>query len=152
MSQGPACFQFRRRDCVAIGPRSHTDPAQGFNRGRGGRPGAALRGVGARARALLGPPPPATMETMPTAVSAVSPARRVAAIVLRRVEEEGAYADRALAGGASRARLDAREHGFATALAFGAVQRRRTLDHVIERLARRPVDRLDPAVRDALRL
>lgn len=89
---------------------------------------------------------------MPPVASAVSPARRVAATVLRRVEDDGAYADRALAGEASRAGLDSREHAFATALAFGAVQRRRTLDHVIERLARRPADQLDPPVRDALRL
>ena len=32
-------------------------------------------------------------------------------------------------------------------LAYGAVQRRATLDHVIEALAGRPVDRLEPAVR-----
>ncbi|MDO8212752.1 transcription antitermination factor NusB [Conexibacter sp. CPCC 206217] len=89
---------------------------------------------------------------MPSVASAVSPARRVAAAVLRRVEQDGAYADRALAGEAVRAGLQPREYGFATALAYGAVQRRRTLDHVIERLARRPVDQLDPVVRDALRL
>jgi 16S rRNA (cytosine967-C5)-methyltransferase len=84
--------------------------------------------------------------------SPVSPARRVAAAVLRRASDEGAYADRALAGEAERAGLDGRERAFATALAYGAVQRRRTLDHVIERLARRPVAQLDPPVRDALRL
>lgn len=89
---------------------------------------------------------------MSPAVAAVSPARQVAAAVLRRVEADGAYADRALAGEARRAGLDPREHAFATALAFGAVQRRRTLDHVIERLARRPVAQLDAPVRDALRL
>lgn len=89
---------------------------------------------------------------VPSVASAVSPARRVAAAVLRRVEQDGAYADRALAGEAVRAGLQPREYGFATALAYGAVQRRRTLDHVIERLASRPVDQLDPAVRDALRL
>ena len=87
----------------------------------------------------------------PTA-SAVSPARRVAAAVLRRVERESAYADRALAAEATRARLDARERAFATQLAYGGVQRRRTLDHVIAACAGRPVDQLDQPVRDALRL
>lgn len=82
----------------------------------------------------------------------VSPARHVAATVLRRVEQEGAYADRALAAEATRAGLDARERAFATRLAYGAVQRRRTLDHVIAACAGRPVERLDPPVRDALRL
>lgn len=82
----------------------------------------------------------------------VSPARNVAATVLRRVERDGAYADRALAAAAARAGLDARERAFATQLAYGAIQRRRTLDHVIAACAGRPVRRLDPPLRDALRL
>jgi 16S rRNA (cytosine967-C5)-methyltransferase len=82
----------------------------------------------------------------------VSPARRVAAAVLRRVEREGAYADRALAAEATRAGLDARERAFATQLAYGAVQRRRTLDHVIASCAGRPVEQLDRSILDALRL
>ncbi len=86
------------------------------------------------------------------AASAVSPARRVAAAVLRRVEAGGAYADRALAAEATRAGLDPRERAFATQLAYGAVQRRRTLDHVIAACAGRPAEQLDAPVRDALRL
>ncbi|HZV75619.1 MAG TPA: 16S rRNA (cytosine(967)-C(5))-methyltransferase RsmB, partial [Conexibacter sp.] len=87
-----------------------------------------------------------------TAAAAVSPARHVAAAVLRRVDDADAYADRALAGEATRAGIDARERAFATQLVYGAVQRRRTLDHVIVRCARRPVEQLDAPVRDALRL
>ncbi len=79
-------------------------------------------------------------------------ARAVALAVLRRVFEQGAYADRALAAEAGRARLEPRERGLATALAFGAVQRARTLDHHAERLAGRPAARLDPPVRALLRL
>ena len=94
--------------------------------------------------------PPSTRPPAPAA--AVSPARRGAAVVLRRVEQEGAYADRALAGEARRAGLDPRERAFATRLAYGAVQRRRTLDHVIAACAGRPVAQLDAPVRDALRL
>jgi 16S rRNA (cytosine967-C5)-methyltransferase len=94
------------------------------------------------------------MHGMPAkaAASAVSPARRVAATVLARVERESAYADRALAAEATRAGLAARERAFATRLAYGAVQRRRTLDHVIAACAGRPVARLEAPVRDALRL
>jgi 16S rRNA (cytosine967-C5)-methyltransferase len=84
--------------------------------------------------------------------SSVSPARLVAATVLRRVEREGAFADRALAAEATRAGLDSRERAFATQLAYGAVQRRRTLDHAIAACSGRPVDQLDEPVRDALRL
>ena len=81
-----------------------------------------------------------------------SPARRAAFAVLRRVFEDGAWADRALRGEAERLELDARDLALATQLAYGAVQRRATLDHVIETLANRPVERLEPAVVAALRL
>ena len=48
--------------------------------------------------------------------------------------------------------LDARDRALATRLAYGAVQRRATLDHLIETLAGRPVARLEPLVLAALRL
>ena len=53
---------------------------------------------------------------------------------------------------ARRLGLDARERALATRLAYGAVQRRATLDHLIEALAGRPVARLEPPVLAALRL
>jgi len=80
----------------------------------------------------------------------VTPARRAAFEVLLRVFEDGAYADRALRSATED--LDDRDRALARRLAFGAVQRVRTLDHVIEELGRRPVRRLDPPVRAALRL
>ena len=49
-------------------------------------------------------------------------------------------------------RLDERERAFAQRLAYGAVQRVRTLDHAIDTLGKRPVRKLDPPVRAALRL
>ncbi|HEV2821301.1 MAG TPA: 16S rRNA (cytosine(967)-C(5))-methyltransferase RsmB [Solirubrobacteraceae bacterium] len=78
-----------------------------------------------------------------------TPARRAAYAVVHRVFEEGAYADRALHGEARE--LEPRERALAHQLAFGTVQRARTLDHVIERLAR-PPQRLDAPTRTALRL
>ena len=45
-----------------------------------------------------------------------------------------------------------RERSQAQRLAYGAVQRRGTADHLIEELAARPVERLDPPVLAALRL
>lgn len=80
----------------------------------------------------------------------VSPARAAAHRVLLRVFEEGAWADRALRSEASS--LDERDHALAMQLAFGAVQRARTIDHAIEQLGRRPVRKLDAPVRAALRL
>jgi 16S rRNA (cytosine967-C5)-methyltransferase len=79
-------------------------------------------------------------------------ARACALAVLRRVFEDGAFADRALHGEARRLRLDERERALAMRLAYGAVQRRATLDHVIETLAGRPVERLEPLGLGALRL
>jgi 16S rRNA (cytosine967-C5)-methyltransferase len=76
-----------------------------------------------------------------------SPARRTALTVLRRVEEQGAYADRALHGDARD--LDPRDRALAKRLVFGTVQRRGTLDWIVAQ----HVDRkLDPPVRAALLL
>ena len=80
----------------------------------------------------------------------ISPARTAAFEVLRRVFEEDAYADRALR--TAVAGLDPRDRALARRLAFGAVQRVRTLDYAIETLGRRRVAKLDPPVRAALRL
>jgi 16S rRNA (cytosine967-C5)-methyltransferase len=77
----------------------------------------------------------------------VSPARRAAHAVVRRALAEGAYADRALHGEARG--LEPRDRALAKQLAFGTIQRRLTLDHVIDR----HVDRaLEPGVRAALQL
>jgi 16S rRNA (cytosine967-C5)-methyltransferase len=83
-------------------------------------------------------------------VASVSPARAAAYEVLLRVFEQDAYADRAFRSAAEG--LDERERAFAQLLAYGSVQRVRTLDHAIETLGRRPVRKLDPPVRAALRL
>ena len=80
----------------------------------------------------------------------VSPARLAAYDVLRRVFEEDAYADRALRS--ASAGLDERDRGLARRLAYGSVQRVRTLDHAIETLGKRPVRKLDAPVLAALRL
>ncbi|MDE3189949.1 MAG: SAM-dependent methyltransferase [Acidobacteriota bacterium] len=80
----------------------------------------------------------------------VSGARRAAYEVLLRVFEQDAYADRVFRTAARG--LDERDRAFAQRLAYGAVQRVRTLDHAIETLGRRPVRKLDPPVRAALRL
>jgi len=82
-------------------------------------------------------------------MSDVTPARRVAFTVIRRVFEKDAYADRALHGEAKG--LEPRERSLAMQLAYGTVQRKLTLDHYVEQLAR-PVSELDPPTLAALRL
>jgi 16S rRNA (cytosine967-C5)-methyltransferase len=83
-------------------------------------------------------------------VASASASRQVAHRVLVRVFDEGAYADRAFAGEA--ASLDARDRAFAQRIAYGAIQRVRTLDHAVEEIGGRRVDQLDVPVRAALRL
>src|SRR4051794_41586922 len=77
----------------------------------------------------------------------VSPARRAAYAVVRRVLADGAWADRALHGEARD--LAPRDRALAKQLAFGTVQRRLTLDHLIDE---RTTGRLEPGVRAALQL
>jgi 16S rRNA (cytosine967-C5)-methyltransferase len=82
--------------------------------------------------------------------SSVTPARRAAYEVVLRVFEHDAYADRAFAPAATQ--LDSRDRALAQQIAFGTVQRVRALDHGIEALGRRPLRKLDPPVRAALRV
>ena len=79
-----------------------------------------------------------------------SASRRVAHRVLVRVFDEGAYADRAFA--AEAAELEPRDRAFAQRIAYGAIQRVRTLDHALEEIGGRSVAELDVPVRAALRL
>lgn len=85
-------------------------------------------------------------------VKGVVPARTCAYAVVRRVFEQGAWADRALHGEARRLDLDARDRALAMRLAYGTVQRAAALDHAIATFAGRPADTLDPRVLAALRL
>jgi 16S rRNA (cytosine967-C5)-methyltransferase len=90
------------------------------------------------------------MATVDRPAADVAPSRACAYRVIRRVFEQGAYADRALH--AEAVGLDSRERSFAMALTYTAVQRRATLDYVIERLAGRPLRQLEPSVLATLRL
>jgi 16S rRNA (cytosine967-C5)-methyltransferase len=79
--------------------------------------------------------------------------REIAFGVLRRVEEGGAYASRALdAALATAGALDPREAGLATELVYGTLRRALSLDRALAPLLSRPPDQVDPAARVALRL
>lgn len=80
----------------------------------------------------------------------VAPARIVAFRVLRRVSEQGAFADRALYTEA--AELGSRDRALAMTLVYGTVQRRRTLDHLLSGFVSRSLGDLEPPVLEALRL
>lgn len=90
------------------------------------------------------------MRSSPAKAAAVAPARAAAHRVLRRVFEQGAYAEKALHAEAGA--LGERDRALAMRLAYGAVQRAGTTDHLISSLSGRPPDRLDPPVLASLRL
>ena len=77
-------------------------------------------------------------------------ARGVAYEVVHRRVRGGGVRRSGIPGGGGR--LDGRDRAFAMQLAYGAVQRARTLDHAIEAVGNRPTAALDPPVRAALRL
>src|SRR5262249_32908969 len=123
-----------------------------WRRPRPGRPARAARGGALRpARGATGRWKADDVRRVSTRFAmSVSPARRAAFEAVRRVFEEDAYADRALRTATEG--LDERERSFARRLAYGTVQRVRTLDHAIDVLGKRPVRKLDPPVRASLRL
>ena len=83
---------------------------------------------------------------------AADPARLVAFEVLRAVSRDDAYANLVLPARIRHHRLDRRDAGFATELAYGALRGQGTYDAILARCVDRPLDRLDPAVLDVLRL
>jgi 16S rRNA (cytosine967-C5)-methyltransferase len=81
----------------------------------------------------------------------ISPARKIAYEVLRRVEAEGAYASDLLHSELG-ARVKAEDAGLATELVMGVLRWRRLLDLLLERQMKKPVARLDLPVALALRI
>ncbi len=81
----------------------------------------------------------------------ISPARKIAYEVLRRVEAEGAYASDVLHTELG-ARVKAEDAGLATELVMGVLRWRRLLDFLLERQMKKPVARLDQPVALALRI
>ena len=86
----------------------------------------------------------------PLSLPEPSPARSLAFGVLLRTRD-GAFADRAFRAEAERAHVSARDRALAQRLAYGTVQRRRTLDWLIDG-ALAPGRELEPDVREILRL
>lgn len=80
------------------------------------------------------------------------PARLVAFEVLRAVASEDAYANLVLPARIRDHGLDKRDAGFATELSYGALRGQGTYDAILARCVDRPLDQLDPAVLDALRI
>jgi len=80
------------------------------------------------------------------------PARLVAFEVLRAVAAEDAYANLVLPARIRHHGLDKRDAGFATELSYGALRGQGTYDAILARCVDRPLEELDPAILDALRI
>jgi 16S rRNA (cytosine967-C5)-methyltransferase len=85
-------------------------------------------------------------------VSAVQPARRIALEVILAVRESDAYANLLLPVRLQRAKLSEADAGLATELTYGTLRRQGYYDAVIALAAGRPVEKIDPAILDVLRL
>jgi len=79
-------------------------------------------------------------------------AREVALKCLLAGEKQGAWSDGYLRNSIRQADLDRRDAALCTRLAFGVLQNRLLLDWHIARLSSVPVDKLEPAVLNCLRL
>src|SRR5260370_10875290 len=76
-------------------------------------------------------------------------ARSLALKALRRIEDEGAYANLAVRGELDHSRLEERDRRFVTDLVYGTTRMRRACDFLVDRFLLRPVT---PDVRRTLRL
>jgi 16S rRNA (cytosine967-C5)-methyltransferase len=80
-------------------------------------------------------------------------ARRIAHRVLVRVEQDGAFANRALDAAISEAgTMDPRDTALATELVYGTLRRQVFIDHALKHFSKQPIAKLDVGVRALLRM
>lgn len=131
--------------------------------GQGGQRGAGPSGQGGRGRdgsqrnaqgreRNRGPQRGFTENAPSQRTRRADPARLVAFEVLRAVASEDAYANLVLPARIRHHGLDKRDAGFATELSYGALRGQGTYDAILARCVDRPLDQLDPAILDALRI
>lgn len=85
-------------------------------------------------------------------MSAMKSARLTALKALLRVEEESGYSNLVLDHGLSQSGLDGRDAAFASALFYGVLERRITLDYQISHYSKMPLSQMAAAVREILRM
>ncbi|MDR3314651.1 MAG: 16S rRNA (cytosine(967)-C(5))-methyltransferase RsmB [Oscillospiraceae bacterium] len=78
--------------------------------------------------------------------------RLVAFRLLRRMEQNGAYANLALDSALGRENLSEADSALCAALVYGVAERRRTLEYQLEDLLRKPLRQLPPEAKIALEL
>jgi 16S rRNA (cytosine967-C5)-methyltransferase len=83
--------------------------------------------------------------------SSISPARRAAFDILRRVHSEGAYASPLIAA-LAQSNMSREDRSLAQEIVLGSLRWQKSLDYLIERHSRRRLSRIDPPVLIALRM
>ncbi len=83
---------------------------------------------------------------------APSESRLVAYNLIHQVNREGAFANLRLPNLLDNSKLDERDRAFATALSYGTLRMQGKYDSVISKHIVRPIERVDPAVVDILRM
>ncbi|MDQ0864444.1 RsmB/NOP family class I SAM-dependent RNA methyltransferase [Arthrobacter globiformis] len=131
--------------------RSSRGGQRGSGTGGSGGGGASRRNAQGRER-NRGPQRSYTESAPSQRTRRADPARLVAFEVLRAVAAEDAYANLVLPARIRQHGLDRRDAGFATELSYGALRSQGTYDAILARCVDRPLDKLDPAVLDALRI
>jgi 16S rRNA (cytosine967-C5)-methyltransferase len=131
--------------------RSSRGGQRGSGAGGQGGGGASRRNAQGRER-NRGPQRNFTESAPSQRTRRADPARLVAFEVLRAVAAEDAYANLVLPARIRQHGLDRRDAGFATELSYGALRSQGTYDAILARCVDRPLDKLDPAVLDALRI
>ena len=145
----------------------HDENRRGAGRGRSGAPGRRQeqhgrrsgrgghheggRGQGQGRRSFKQDGPQAGASARPAGGRSGS-ARQVALEVLTRVRRDDAFANLLLPELLETADLDRRDAGFATALTYGTLRLLGRYDAMIAACTDRPLERIDPAVLDVLRL
>ena len=79
-------------------------------------------------------------------------ARLVVLKLLTKLDKNSSYSNILLDDGLNKSDLDFQEKKFASALFYGVLERRITLDAVIKKYSSRPADKLNNDVRNILRM
>ncbi|WP_427132368.1 RsmB/NOP family class I SAM-dependent RNA methyltransferase [Pseudarthrobacter sp. S9] len=152
MSESGTSGSSRGRGSQPGGQNRGQDAGQnrGQDAGQGGRDGSKRNAQGRERN--RGPQRSFTENAPSQRTRRADPARLVAFEVLRAVASEDAYANLVLPARIRHHGLDKRDAGFATELSYGALRGQGTYDAVLARCVDRPLDELDPAILDALRI
>ena len=79
-------------------------------------------------------------------------ARKTALQALLKVELSGAYSNLALNAAVKRSGLDRRDTALVSALFYGVLERKLTLDYILNGYVKMPLQKVEPAVRCILRM